>query len=1084
MASKRPVAPNTPIRSFPTPNVDDLVVVVDVDSRLPGYKPLEYGTPHPDQTRFAGAKLVYQEPLDGSDQFVRRIYATDRADQDAYNYAIKYSAGSPGHPIYIRSYIEPRESYVPLADGSPDSVFPDAFLVEEEMAPVEGELNSLYVRVTRVFETLPGPLLTSFETNDAGQKVTVTTQRKASSGYTLPVASATSSPSAQAEDSGVVTEQIRSVPAVFARKQFSAERPDPLPTKFRAAVPDVETSEIVSGTAQQPTLDVPEDLSASETQESLFLKRVSRRLRPDPDYPVTFTETVRTNTGQLATTVSTLDEGVQTADTGPLIESSEVTDLGDGRSIKVTTEVDQVFEQPSFTRVKEDLTPQKFRATVSETVEERTVPGTASMPATLTGDEISKTEEQLTLDRKRVRTQERAIGTTETLNESVVTPDGQLATRTLTLSNQQQTVSPSATLIQGEVEQLGDGRTVKTEVTVPTVFDERRVTKEKPDLVPAEFRGAVPTETTESVEAGISVTMPTLGPGELARSAQRVTANKVRTSVSTRPSTALPVTLTPSDIIIDNEGVVTTRVKTLASGAQSISPSATVSGTVENIGDGLTVKTQDTRAEVFSGAAFTRTKEDLTPAKFRASVAEQVEESTVPGTASMPEELLPEEFEKSEQQVTKFTKRTRIRRRQIGEQEELEEQVITNDGQLATRRLTLVDGPQVLEPSATVLEGEVEELGDGRTVKTELEVPGVFARRSFAQERPDVIPVEFRDQVPTTTTELTEAGSAAAVTLVGDEIAKTQEQLTEYTRRTRTSTRSNSLTTSSLTGRALNSDWGVPEIVTDQLVTPSTLPNSSGLVVADEITPLSSTTSRRVRRVLETLPAPYTTYETVEKNIVVAVKREVLTRNQPLPEPVFAANTMDVQDQPLQFPYVLRTTKTLLLDPTTGQPILPQSRIEYDNITFTFPGIIYNWRVYLGADAAGEITVTADLSHFENRFPVTMIVAAKYVTTFHLENDPALNISNLNFWKVITRPWAQVAFGIPDNTIHPPAPVTLRNTPVLRGNLRYTISNGLSSEPQFYSPGDELLISGESKPWFGNVWYRRLLYVKEPTDVL
>ena len=701
MASKRPVAPETPIRSFPTPNVDDLVVVVDVDSRLPGYKPLEYGTPHPDQTRFAGAKLVYQEPLDGSDQFVRRIYATDRSDQDAYNYAIKYSAGSPGHPIYIRSYVEPRESYVPLPDGSPDSVFPDAFLVEEEMAPVEGELNSLYVRVTRAFETLPGPLLTSFETNDAGQKVTVTTQRKASSGYTLPAASATSSPSAQAEDAGVVTEQVRSVPAVFARRQFSAERPDPLPTKFRAAVPDVETSEIVSGTAQQPTLDVPEDLSASETQESLFLKRVSRRLRPDPDYPVTFTETVRTNTGQLATTVSTLEDTLQTADTGPLVESSEVTDLGDGRSIKVTTEVDQLF-----------------------------------------------------------------------------------------------------------------------------------------------------------------------------------------------------------------------------------------------------------------------------------------------------------------------------------------------------------------------------------------------ARRSFAQERPDVIPVEFRDQVPTSTTELTESGTATPVSLVGDEIAKSQEQLTEYTRRTRTSTRSNSLTTSSLTGRALNSDWGVPEIVTDQLVTPSTLPNSSGLVVADEITPLSSTTSRRVRRVLETLPAPYTTYETVEKNIVVAVKREVLTRNQALPEPVFAANTMDVQDQPLQFPYVLRTTKTLLLDPTTGQPILPQSRIEYDNITFTFPGIIYNWRVYLGADAAGEITVTADLSHFENRFPVTMIVAAKYVTTFHLENDPALNISNLNFWKVITRPWAQVAFGIPDNTIHPPAPVTLRNTPVLRGNLRYTISNGLSSEPQFYSPGDELLISGESKPWFGNVWYRRLLYVKEPTDVL
>lgn len=413
MGAKRPVAPDTPIRSFPTPNIDDLVVILDVDSRLPGYKPLDYGTPHPDQTRFPGAKLVYQEPLDGSDQFVRRIYATDRVNQDAYNYAIKYSSGSPDHPIYIRSYVEPRETYKPLPDGSPDSVFPDAVLVEEEVAAVEGELNSLYFRVSRVFETLPGPVLTSFETNEAGQKVTVTTQRKSSAGYSLPAASATSSPSAQAEDTGVVTEQIRTVPAVFARKQFSAERPDPLPSKFRTAVPDVETSEIVAGLAAQPTLSVPEDLSASETQESLFLKRVSRRLRPEPDYPVVFTETTRTNSGQRAETISTLQNFLQTADTGPLVESSEVTDLGDGRSIKVTTTVDNLFNQPSFTRAREDLVPNKFR-NQHETVTEDTQIGTAV--STLPSGALEHTEQQLTLDTKRVRTRSRFDSSTVTLS--------------------------------------------------------------------------------------------------------------------------------------------------------------------------------------------------------------------------------------------------------------------------------------------------------------------------------------------------------------------------------------------------------------------------------------------------------------------------------------------------------------------------------------------------------------------------------------------------------------------------------------------------------------------------------------------
>lgn len=915
MAGKRPVAPDTPIRSFPTPNINDLVVVVDVDSRLPGYKPLEYGTPHPDQTRFRGAKLVYQEPVDGTDQFVRRIYATDRADQDAYNYAIKYSAGSPGHPIYLRSYVLPREDYTPLPEGSADSQFPDAFLIEEEMAPVEGELNSLYVKVTRVYETLPGPVITSFETNEAGQKVTVTSQRKSSANYTLPAATATSNPSAQAEDTGVVTEQIRSVPAVFARKQFSAERPDPLPTKFRAAVPDVETSEIVAGTAQQPTLSVPQELSASETQETVFLKRISRRLRP-PSYPVTFVETVRTNTGQIATTTSVLLDELQTADTGPLVESSEVTDLGDGRSIKVTTEVDQVFEQPSFTRSKEDLTPQKFRAAVSETVEERTVSGQAEMPASLAADEFAKTEEQLTVDRKRVRVQERSLTSESTLEEQIVTPEGQLATRTLTLSNQPQSVEPSATLVQGEIEQLGDGRTVKTEVIVNSVFDERRVVKERPDLVPPEFRGAVPTETTETVIEGTTAAMPILAPGELSRSAQRVSEHKVRTSVVTRPDANFPVTLAPTDTLVDNDGVTVTRVKTLASGAQTLNPSATVSGSVENIGDGLTVKTQDTKAEVFGsetfgqekpdnvpaefrvavpetiteatvagtaapftlgsneitkteqqvtkftkrtrtvsrtlpgstvlnlgeqidqdgvkvtvvrtlaegaqpitptalvsgqvedlgggrtvqtlltkaevfdGAAFTRIKEDLTPQKFRASVSEQVTETTSAGAAEMPASLAADEFEKSEQQVNKFTKRTRTRLRQTGVSNTLTEQVVTPQGQLALRTLTLLNSSQSVTPSALLVDGEVEQLGDGRTVKTEVVVPSVFDERRVAVEKPDLVPPEFRGAVPTQTTETVESGTTATMpTLATGELARSRQRVSEHRIRTSLTTR-------------------------------------------------------------------------------------------------------------------------------------------------------------------------------------------------------------------------------------------------------------------------------------------------------
>lgn len=465
MAQKRPVAPDTPITSYPTPKVSDVVITVDVDSRLPGYKPLEYGELYYDQTRFPGAKLISQAPLD-DDRFVRRIYATDRVDQDTYNYAIKYSAGSPDHPIYTRTSLELREGYAPLADGAPDPLIPGAYLVDEEAAPADGELNSLYLKVLRVYETLPGPVVTGYDTNEAGQKVTITAQRKSSTGYELPAATALKSASAEADGTGVVTEQIRSIPSIFTRKQFSAERPDMLPQKFRAAVPDVETSEIVEGTATQPVLQQG-DISASQTQQTLFLKQVSRRSRTAPSYPVVIEESTVTRQGQLASTVSTLEDSIQTADTGPLIVESQVTDLGDGRSIKVTTSVDQVFGEPSFTKAREDTTPQKFRAAITETSEEVTIAGTAAMPSTLPTGTLSKTEQQVTVDKKRVQERKRDIATVPNLSgEIFVTDLGGGTASVIEKYGSNPTISPGFGTISAEKEALGDGNFITKEVVL------------------------------------------------------------------------------------------------------------------------------------------------------------------------------------------------------------------------------------------------------------------------------------------------------------------------------------------------------------------------------------------------------------------------------------------------------------------------------------------------------------------------------------------------------------------------------------------------------------------------------------------
>lgn len=175
-------APAKGIESFPTPVIDDVVISEVVNAWKGDYQPLEYGTlwkdvSHaPNQGSFPEHKLVYQQPTSEDGQWVKRIWVNDRVNQDSYNYAIKYSAGSQDHPIYIRTYIVPRETYAPLLDGTPDPLFPGALLVDEEVNRNEGELDSKYITVTRVYETLPGPEVPTKRYNERGDLETVIVQ--------------------------------------------------------------------------------------------------------------------------------------------------------------------------------------------------------------------------------------------------------------------------------------------------------------------------------------------------------------------------------------------------------------------------------------------------------------------------------------------------------------------------------------------------------------------------------------------------------------------------------------------------------------------------------------------------------------------------------------------------------------------------------------------------------------------------------------------------------------------------------------------------------------------------------------------
>lgn len=98
---------------YPTPNVEDLVIVEEVNLSA-GAEPLIIGTPH---KRSPSAKLVQCSigKGDNNTRVFRCIYATTRSAQDAYNVLRKFVDESPTHPIYIRTYVELRSAFTPAS---------------------------------------------------------------------------------------------------------------------------------------------------------------------------------------------------------------------------------------------------------------------------------------------------------------------------------------------------------------------------------------------------------------------------------------------------------------------------------------------------------------------------------------------------------------------------------------------------------------------------------------------------------------------------------------------------------------------------------------------------------------------------------------------------------------------------------------------------------------------------------------------------------------------------------------------------------------------------------------------------------
>lgn len=649
MAQMNP-SPNKPIVRYPTGLLEDKELITIHDSRLPDYKALEYGALYSDQNKFPGLKLIYQEPLGEDDRMVRRIWAGDRQDQDLYNADRKYSGGSTEHPILVRRYLFPEEGYTPLPTGTPDSQFPEAVLIEEEVAQPENRNG--YLAVTRVYETLPGPALSGVLVTDKGQLATITTQVVAP-GTTVTPTALTVSASVKPDSKGKSVLEKVEVPEVFGEKNFSKEVPDPAPQKFRVAIPTATTEETIAGIAAEPTLGTGE-LAKSEQQVTQFTKRTKKTSRSKTDLPKKLPQTATGQQQQKLYVEDTLQLG-ETQRKPSITVDVESEALGDGTYVIRTQDEVEIFTGDNFSAEINDPLPAKFRSKLPTRTEERTEVGIARKPELKPG-EVAKSFEQVDKHKVRRRTVKRPSEVLPvTLRQVETNPVGQKVAVTETLQKGDTLEEPTATAsIQSEA--LGDGNYVVRRTQLPEVFNEKSRSVERPDNVPQKFRSSLPTSTEEEIVEG-QVGLIALSTGEVAASEQQVTKFTKRKRRVSRQAAALPQTLT--QVSTNDKGQLVTVQETLQQGGTSAQPDATTQVESEALGDGTFIVRRSTVDRVFPGKQLEVQKTETLPERFRAAIPTTIEEETVTGDVSGAIQLASSEIAVSEQQVTQHTKRKR-----------------------------------------------------------------------------------------------------------------------------------------------------------------------------------------------------------------------------------------------------------------------------------------------------------------------------------------------------------------------------------------------------------------------------------------
>ncbi len=318
-----------------------------------------------------------------------------------------------------------------------------------------------------------------------------------------------------------------------------------IPPEWRAAL-DLHVTE-QSIPLDQDLFELTDEILASKTERTVTSEKKIRTTRK-PSGVFTLLERFTNKDKEFGTRTRTFHF---IDDFGSVPTPSATTDVstrnfGNKHFEEIVEEIPGIFNAESFTVERPVVTPEDFRALLSEHEHCVTEEGTAVEPTLVPGDiSRSDTQQDLYLHRE-CRKFIDFLGLPATIGINTKTNQYKQVVQVLrTLEDDSTTPNVPSALIDVTFTKLGDGSALEVVEAVDEVFNQKSRSIELPDLLPDIFKASLPSYTHEDVISGTSVTdPPVLASGDFFKEEKRETEFTKKVVTRGRAGISLPQSVT------------------------------------------------------------------------------------------------------------------------------------------------------------------------------------------------------------------------------------------------------------------------------------------------------------------------------------------------------------------------------------------------------------------------------------------------------------------------------------------------------------------------------------------------------------